>query len=269
MAVSPPSFGSYLRHLRNTSSAGTRPRGGMGRTDLAARSGLSVGYVTKLEQGGADNPSSDVVDRLGDALKASDLERQHLHDLVAYHRVLDAGTAQPVDPIPEINELERQYVDRLAPHLAGYVDDAWNILYCNAEYRRIYRHIDAPDVGNVLKWFFVVRESRAIMLEWEIEARLTVAWLRALMVRSPGSPMFDRLLGELSRSPDFVRMWTLQEIFMGRHTPYMLIHDLDRDEDVRLVAQVYDWPNPTKAIQMYLGVRADAGTPPGIPSHSG
>jgi len=35
----------------------------------------------------------------------------------------------------------------------------------------------------------------------------------------------------------------------------MFVHDLDHNADLRLVAEVYAWPDPTKALQMYLGVQ--------------
>lgn len=255
MLVEPPSLASYLRHLRKNGREAHR-RGRLSRTELAAQAGIGVGYVTKLEQGVALNPSLEVVDDLAEALGADSLERQHLHDLTAYHQALGT-TSRQADDDHEITEMMRAYVDHLAPNLAAFVDDAWNILYANSEYSRIYRNIDDPTVGNVLTWFFRTPESRQIMVDWETEARLTVAWLRALMVRRPGSSLFEPLLRRLSANSDFVRMWGMQEILMGRHIPYMYVHDLDCGNAVLLVAQVYDWPDPTKALQLYLGVRLD------------
>jgi hypothetical protein len=95
------------------------------------------------------------------------------------------------------------------------------------------------------------------MLEWEEEAQLTVAWLRSLMVRHPGSRLFAELLARLSTSRDFRRMWEMQEVLIGRRTPFMWVHDLDHGRDIRLLAQVYPVPSPTQRIQLYLGVRAD------------
>lgn len=255
MPVDPPSLAGYLRHLRRNGHE-ARKHGPLSRTDLAARAGIGVGYVIKLEQGVALNPSLEVVDNLAEALGADGLERQHLHDLAAYHQAT-ALAPKGMDDDHEITDMMRAYVDHLAPHLACFVDDAWNVLHANSEYTRIYRNIDKDDDGNVLTWFFGEPEAQRVMVDWETEARLTVAWLRALMVRQPGSRLFEPLLRRLSASPDFVRMWEMQEILMGRHTPYMYVKDLDSNEAIMLVAQVYDWPDPTKALQFYLGVRLD------------
>jgi hypothetical protein len=69
--------------------------------------------------------------------------------------------------------------------------------------------------------------------------------------------LFAPLLEKLASSPDFERMWATQEVLMGRPTPYMYVHDLDHNVGIQLIAQVHAWPDPTVALQMYLGVRID------------
>lgn len=239
-------------------------RGPLSRTKVAASAGISEGYLTKLEQGHAEHPSPELVDRLAIALGAADVQRQHLHDLATPAHI---GPPEPARPV--ISAAQREFVDNMHPHLSGYVDEAWNVHYGNAEYCRIYREIDKR--GNVLSWFFGERQSRRIMVEWEIEARLTVAWLRSHIARRPGSPLFTAVLKDLSRYPDFVQMWERREILMGRHTPYMRVRDLDRGEELTLRAQVFPTPDPSEALQIYIGVRVPpeevndsaGGTPPG------
>ncbi|WP_092625331.1 helix-turn-helix domain-containing protein [Actinopolyspora mzabensis] len=258
MIIEPPSFGSYLRHLRSGAPPAAfapdptyrAPRPAMNRAELATAARASVGYIQKLEQGHADNPSTAVVDRLADALGSISVERQHLHDL--------AGVQRGDQPEPmrrqEVTSVQREAADGLHPSLAAYVDEGWNVLYSNVEYRRVFRRI--TEVGNVLTWFFFVPESKAVMVEWEHEARLTVAWLRALMARRPGNPVFDEVLEMLSRSAEFVRMWELQEVILGRHKPHFLVHDLDLGRRVELLAQVYPIPDPSQEMQLYLGIPA-------------
>jgi transcriptional regulator with XRE-family HTH domain len=255
MPVEQPSFATYLRHLRGQGHAAQRA-GSISRTEVASRAGIAFSYLTKLEQGAASHPSPEVVNNLADALQANDVERRHLHDLVAYDRESVLSPFEVYSPI--VTDEMQIYIDHTVPHLAGLVDDAWNVLYANSEYARIYRHLDDAAVGNVLVWFFHVPEARAIMVDWETEARLTVAWLRALMARRPRSALFVQLLERLASSRDFERMWHSQEVLMGRPSAYMYVHDLDHNEGIRLIAQVHAWPDPTVALQMYLGVRLDA-----------
>ncbi|SEP54511.1 helix-turn-helix domain-containing protein [Amycolatopsis saalfeldensis] len=259
--ITAPTFADYLRHLRRGGSAcefpaqtppETRPT--ISRTQLASDADISTGYLIKLEQGHADSPTPSIVDRLASALGVSELVRQHLHDLAT------PPQAHHAPPPARVSDLQKQYVDNLHPSLAGYVDEAWNVVYANAEYNRIFRQLDKH--GNVLVWFFAERQSRKIMVEWEIEARLTVAWLRGHMARRRGNPLFNTVLSELARYTDFVQMWNAREILMGRHKPEMLVRDLDLGEDVTLFAQVFSTPDPSEALQLYLGAKmtTEAGT---------
>ncbi|WP_433259776.1 helix-turn-helix domain-containing protein (plasmid) [Streptosporangium sp. CA-135522] len=266
-SVQRPSFGDYLRHLRrSTTPPGFDPgepqasREPLSRAKLAVAAEVGMTYLTRLEQGRADNPGREVVDRLADALDVNEVVRQHMHDLVAYTHA-DSVQSNTSVPEPELTSEERQQVDWLHPHLAGWVDSAWWVQYGNREYCRIYRHL--AEVGNVLTWFFAVPESRKIMVEWEIEARLTVAWLRTNMVRRIHDPAFGRAFEELSRFPEFVRMWNRREILMGRHSPHMRVRDLDNDIELTLLANVYPHPDPTRSVQQYVGIKKPDGDAPG------
>lgn len=231
----------------------------MSRAELATRAGRGVSYITKLEQGEAQAPSYALVEGLADALEATGAERQHLHDLSTF-RPEDLSAAPP-RPAPVITEAQRAYVDGLAPALSGFVDNAWNVLYANSPYIRIFRDIDQPHVENVLLWFFFVPESRRVMVEWEREALLTVAWLRGLMVgnRLAGLDCTD-VLNRLARSREFRDMWSHGDVALSRHKPEMLVRDLDRDTVLHLRAQVLRWPEPVSPLQLYLAVDTGSAT---------
>ncbi len=59
-------------------AGGHRRAAGLRREELALLAGISVDYVTRLEQGRATNPSEQVVEALGRALRLSAQEREHL-----------------------------------------------------------------------------------------------------------------------------------------------------------------------------------------------
>lgn len=249
-SIEKPSLAEYLRHLRSASPAARTGR--LSREWVAANAEISMSYLIRMEQGSAENPSAECLDRLADTFELSPIQVQHLHDLARHDRARPSGGGVP---LPIITDVMREHVDNLSPHLCGYVNERWDVLYANSEYSRIYRSI--VDIGNVLKWFFYVPESREIMVEWEPEARLTVAWFRALMARSHDSSEFDEILDDLAANADFREMWNAREILMGRHSPYMKVRDLDNGQEVCVLAQVYAWPDPTQRVQMYLGVRTD------------
>ena len=113
-------FGHAVRRWRDRVSpaaaglplGGHRRADGLRREELAQLAGISVDYVTRLEQGRARNPSEQVVEALGRALRVSGSERDHLFHLAglvppghgtvpAYitpsvQRMLDRLTATPV-----------------------------------------------------------------------------------------------------------------------------------------------------------------------------
>ena len=79
-------FGHTVRRWRDRVSpeaaglpvGGHRRAAGLRREELALLAGISVDYVTRLEQGRATNPSEQVVEALGRALRLSGAEREHL-----------------------------------------------------------------------------------------------------------------------------------------------------------------------------------------------
>lgn len=247
-AVPLPTFGSYLQHCRGT----------IRREQLAVDAQVSVGYLTKLEQGTKRQPSAEIVERLATSLRLNPDQRHHLHDLVHYQTVTPGSVADHRHPI-EIDEPTRAYVDRLVPHPAAYLGPAAHLLYGNTEYTRIFRRITEPAIGNLVRWLFLIPQARAIVLDWDDEARLTVARLRAQLVRHPGSVLFGQLLDSLSTSTDFTRMWARQEVRLSRTSPHLWLRDLDHNQTIDLLAEIHDVPAPHHQthhqIQRFLGVR--------------
>src|SRR3954454_15820632 len=61
-------------------AGGHRRAAGLRREELALLAGISVDYVTRLEQGRAANPSTQVVEALARALRLKQPERAHLFE---------------------------------------------------------------------------------------------------------------------------------------------------------------------------------------------
>src|ERR1700723_1436602 len=85
-AMATTEFGHALRRWRDRVSpeaaglpaGGHRRAAGLRREELAQLAGISVDYVTRLEQGRATNPSAQVVEALARALRLAPDERAHL-----------------------------------------------------------------------------------------------------------------------------------------------------------------------------------------------
>ncbi|MEU4149433.1 helix-turn-helix transcriptional regulator [Streptomyces sp. NPDC026659] len=187
-------------------AGGRRRATGLRREELAQLAGISVDYVTRLEQGRAANPSSQVVQALTRALRLSAEERDHLHRL--------AGLAPPgprTVPVfipPSVHRL----LDRLAHTPVAVYDATWTLLAANPPYAAlmgdstrwrgrelngVWRHFLGP--GGPVTY---TPEARAAF-----ESAL-VADLRAAAARYPADSQLRALVAELrDGSPEFARLW--------------------------------------------------------------
>lgn len=215
-------FGHAVRRWRDRMSpqaagvaAGGRRRAqGLRREELAQLAGISVDYITQLEQGRAAHPSAQVVEALARALRLAPAERAHLLRL--------AGLAEPDrQTVPEyITPGVQRTLDRLAATPVAVYDATWSLLTANPPYAAL--------MGDPSEWrgnarngvwrHFLGPGSRARMAEPErraFEAAL-VADLRTAAAHYPADPRLARLLTELrGGSADFARLWN--EGAVGRH----------------------------------------------------
>lgn len=107
---------------------GQRRAPGLRREELAALAGISVDYVTRLEQGRASHPSAQVVEALARALRVSSTERAHLFTLA---RLVPPGR----DTIPTyLPPSTQRMLDRLAGTPVAVYDAIWTLLVANPPY---------------------------------------------------------------------------------------------------------------------------------------
>src|SRR5271170_5714220 len=129
-------FGHAVRRWRDRAApetagvpaGGRRRAAGLRREELAGLAGISVDYLTRLEQGRATSPSSQVVEALARALRLSDIERELLFRL--------AGQAAPGhDVVPaRITPSVQRLLDRLSHTPVAVHDAAWNLIVANQPY---------------------------------------------------------------------------------------------------------------------------------------
>ena len=129
-------FGRAVRRWREHVSpeavglpAGGRRRApGLRREELAMLTGISVDYLTRLEQGRATSPSIQVVEALARSLRLSDAERERLFlhaDLIA-----PGPGVVPTRVAPSIHRM----LDRMANTPVVVYDAAWNLVLANRPY---------------------------------------------------------------------------------------------------------------------------------------
>lgn len=153
---------------------------GLRRAELATLAGVSVEYITRLEQGRDRRPSPSVVSALADALGLAPSERVHLHRLIkgADPGFSCTGGAQPPR---EVRATVRAVLDRLEPAPALIVNRLRDVLAWTEGYERLMTPIgllDDADRANLALFVFTDPRARTAYSDWDHIADELVAALK-------------------------------------------------------------------------------------------
>lgn len=242
-----PEFGPAMRRWRDRvppdavglPAGGHRRAAGLRREELAQLAGISVDYVTRLEQGRASNPSSQVVEALARALRLSTEERAHLYRL--------AGLAPPGPKTVSafIPASIQRLLDRLSGTPVAVFDAMWTLIIANPPYAALMgdsSHLRG-DERNAVRRHFLGPRSRAQYTPEASRAleEALVGDLRAASERYPEDRRLQRLTAELrEESERFAELWDSGVV--GRHEEarktidHPLVGPLTLDCDVLAVA---------------------------------
>src|SRR3954451_14449456 len=126
---------------------GHRRAAGLRREELALLAGISVDYVTRLEQGRAAHPSVQVVEALGRALRLSGAEREHLFKVAGL--VPPGQGTVPAYITPSVQRM----LDRLTGTPVAVSDAAWTLLLANPLYTALMGEYRGNDRNAVWRNF--------------------------------------------------------------------------------------------------------------------
>jgi transcriptional regulator with XRE-family HTH domain len=192
--------------------AGVRRRTpGLRREEVAGLAGMSVDYLTRVEQGRGPRPSEAVLGGLARALRLSDAERDHLFGL--------AGVAPPGPG--RIRSAVRPSVQRLMDRFtdlpAFLLDAKRDVLAWNPLAAALLGDFSAvPPARRNIVWQAFLGDHGRVDASPEVRERLDramVSDLRRAAARYPDDPGLARLVAELRAGSDrFERLWTLREL---------------------------------------------------------
>ncbi|WP_406433906.1 helix-turn-helix transcriptional regulator [Streptomyces sp. NBC_01589] len=204
-------FGRTVRRWRDRVSpeaaglptGGHRRAAGLRREELALLAGISVDYVTRLEQGRATNPSEQVVEALGRALRLSTAEREHLFHVAGL--VPPGQGTVPAYITPSVHRM----LDRLTGTPVAVFDAAWTQLLANALYTALMGERHGRERNGVWRAFLgsgdrvrYTAQSRRAM------ETAVVADLRTTVGRYPDDQQLRGLVAELrTNSERFAGLW--------------------------------------------------------------
>ncbi len=263
-------LGSFLRSRREAVKPADvglphtdrRRTPGLRRSELATLAGVSVEYLTRLEQGRDQHPSAPVLTAIADTLRLSAEDRVQLGMLAKA-----AGGAMelfcPVGrPSMTIRPTVRALLDRLEPGPALVVNQLNDVLAYTDGFARLTSHtaLLAGDPPNLIRFVLSDPAARELFPDWEQAADQQGAVLAQELARSNPAALAlaDELgsqipaaLGQLR--PSGVQRWSHPEVGEFRLTVEAL--DLPEADAQRLLVYFPADDTATKALDTLVGRR--------------
>ncbi|GAA4033193.1 helix-turn-helix transcriptional regulator [Streptomyces sp. NBC_01352] len=208
---------------------------GLRREEVAQLAGMSTDYYARLEQQRAPQPSVQITAALARALRLTLDERDHLFALIGHNAPARFHRSEHVSPTL------MRVLDRLDDCPALVTTDLVDTLAMNplavALLGDQMRHTGLASSG-YYRWFMDPAERLVYPEEThESHGRAQAARLRAALTAGSDTPRAARILAELQEhSPEFVRMWELQEVARYGDCKTILHPELGRiDVDAQLL----------------------------------
>jgi transcriptional regulator with XRE-family HTH domain len=172
---------------------------GLRRSELATLAGVSVEYLTRLEQGRDRNPSTQVLITLAEALRLTYEERGHVRHLAKVAngaiRLCPAGAEAPARTVrPTV----RAVLDRLEPAPAVLLNRVGEVLARTTGFERLYGPVGLldGDPPNMVRYVFTDARARAAFPDWDRVADEHAAALK--LAATKADPFAEELVAELS-----------------------------------------------------------------------
>ncbi|GLY31578.1 transcriptional regulator [Kineosporia sp. NBRC 101731] len=178
---------------------------GLRREEVAALTGISVEYLTRLERGKDSSPSRQVLDALAATLRLEDEAVRHLHSLV-WPVAVQPPTVSADQPVPALARALMRFDGEISYILGPYFD----VIACSAVADAF---LGRAGHGNQLEYVFLDREAPSTYPDWDAVALEAVAALRSMARGREGDQRLHSLLGRLSAGSDaFRQLWARHDV---------------------------------------------------------
>ncbi|HUR76344.1 MAG TPA: helix-turn-helix transcriptional regulator [Acidimicrobiales bacterium] len=201
-------------------STSRRRAPGLRREELATLAGVTVSWLTKLEQGHARAVSADVLAALARGLSLTDAERGHLFGLAGY-RV--EGAAADAEVTPALRVLLRE----LEPNPAYLLDRCWNLVAWNDAEEKLFPPLAqwTGKAPNLLELVFLDAELAQLMADHDEELARLVSQFRLHCADWPDDRGIARLVDELrAKAPRFAALWDAKDVSVFSTTRRVFDH---------------------------------------------
>ncbi|WP_424922090.1 helix-turn-helix domain-containing protein [Streptomyces sp. wa53] len=224
---------------------GSRRVKGLRREEVAVLAGMSSDYYARLEQGRERNPSPQVMEAVGRAMRLTPDARTHLFRLAGLHPALTSAADRDLVH-PSLLHLLDAF-----PAAAAYVlSPAFDVLAKNDVAAALLAPFDGTP--NMVRVLFRHPRAREVFAEWPTVARATVHALRLHAGRFPDDPDITGLVAELSEaSEEFRELWQDNEVEnLTRAFKVFVLPEIGRIELTYQTFDVHDAPGQ----QLLVGV---------------
>ncbi|MEU1514043.1 helix-turn-helix transcriptional regulator [Streptomyces sp. NPDC005811] len=153
---------------------GRRRSPGLRRSDLATRAGISVEYLTRLEQGRDRNPSPAVVNALADGLSLAPSEREHLRYLAKITGGACPSHTRPAPPPREVRPSVLDTLRLLEPGIAVVTNRLGDLLAHTGGFATLTEGTGLLDtatgIPNLTRYVFTDARARTFFADWDAVA---------------------------------------------------------------------------------------------------
>lgn len=148
---------------------GRRRAPGLRRSDLAARAGVSVEYLTRLEQGRDRNPSVAVVNALADALALDLPDREHLRYLSKITGGECTAHTRAEPPRRDVRPPVLRTLGLLEPGIAVVTNRLGDVLARTIGFEAVTRDTGLLDAEtpNLTRYVFTDPRARTFFADWD------------------------------------------------------------------------------------------------------
>ncbi|MBP2706087.1 helix-turn-helix domain-containing protein [Microbispora sp. RL4-1S] len=240
MPVSDNRLGEFLRAHRarvdptdvGLYGGGDRRVAGLRREEVAVLAGVSVDYYARLEQGRERNPSAQVLDAIGRALRLHPDARGHAFRLAGMNPSLASNGSRDL-----VHPALLRLLDAFPTSAAYVLGPSFDVLATND----VAAALLSPFSGltNMVRVLFQHPQARAVFVNWPTLAETTVHALRLNAGLFPDDTGIRELVADLQRdSPEFQALWADQTV-QGLTRQFKVFHHPDAGR-VELTYQTFD-----------------------------
>jgi len=196
--------------------SGDRRVPGLRREEVAALSGVSVDYYTRLEKGNIVGVSDTVLNAVARALQLTPVEREHLLDLAR------SANRSPVAAVnPGVEPALRPSMQRTLDSMnvpAIVQTPSQDIVAANLLARAMYAPLfDGAEQPNFAFFNYLDPRSRDFFVDWPWARRTAAAIMRFEMGRNPANARLNAVIEELTQtSALFVEDWARNDVHEHR-----------------------------------------------------